>query len=95
MQPHKFLNKKHSFIHGKFQAPENRRRHARPFFFVAVKRPTLIFVVLLGNGFGYVVHDGRPAKPEIVRNLCHVVQHLQCVKKIVFVRLVADIFNAV
>jgi len=61
---------------------------------VAVEGPAMFGIETFGGRFGNIVHDGRPAQPEVVAAAADVVQHFQGVIKIVLVALAVQVFHA-
>src|SRR5690348_8194722 len=95
MKAHQLLHEFHSIIQGQLQAFKEAWRHTRATVFMAMEGPSVYFVVTLGGGFGDVVQDGGPSQPKICRHRSNIVQYLQRVKEVVFVRAVTHILNSV
>ena len=85
VQHDEFLNVFHFFIQRQFHLVENLRHHLGASELVAVKCPSNGVVPAFCDGFGNVVQQGGPAQPKIAALFGHMVEHLQCMVKIVFV----------
>ena len=94
MQANQPLDIAHRIVEGQPEPPENDGHHFRPAVFVAVESPAGFGMVALGEGLRNVMQNGHPAQPQVVRHLCHVVEHLEGVVKIVFVPPAFHFFHA-
>src|SRR6185436_11793774 len=73
---------------------EDARNHPRAAIFMTMECPAMSRLKSFGQRLSNVVQDGCPSQPQILRSDRHIVEHLQGVVKIVFVRLVVDVFHA-
>src|SRR5690606_17460032 len=95
MEAHELLHPGHVFVKREFQPSENTRNHTGAFVFMTMKSPAMILVVPLGCRLRDIMENSGPSQPQVVRNLCHIVEHLQRMKEVILMCVVAYIFHAV
>ena len=87
MQKDEFLHIFHLFAQWQFQFAEQWPDHFRPDHFVSVETPTGTRIESFGAGFADVVQQCSPAQVEVVAFEGHIVEHLERVQEVIFVRL--------
>ena len=95
MQAYQFLHEAEAFIQGQAEALEDAFGDARAHGVVSVEGPADARHEALGVRLGDVVHQRRPAQPQVLADGRRVVEHLQGVPEIVLVAVIIDFLHAV
>ena len=95
MQPDEFLDVLHAVVERQFQATEEAGYHLFAEVVVVVEGPSRLRLPPFAPGFADVVKQGGPAQPQVVALAAHVVDHLERVVEIVFVRTAVARLDAV
>src|SRR5690606_28176295 len=95
MEADESLDLRHILVHRQFQAPENTGDHPRSLVFVSMEGPAVLFVIPFGRRLGDIVKNSRPPEPEVVGNPGHIVEHLERMEKVLLMRIVTHVLDAV
>ena len=94
VQSHKFFHIFHVLIERQAHLGENLGNHLLADKVVVVKSPSQLRVPTLGAGLAHIMQYRSPPQPDIIAGRCHIVQHLECVHKVILVPAAIDRFNA-
>ena len=76
----------HLAVHGKFEPSEDARNHLGADVIIVMERPSGLNVPPFAAWFSDIMEQGGPPKPQVVGMLANIINHLQGMIEIVFMR---------